>query len=139
VDGARAVTGYFRRLIRALGAYQVADVVSKFIAIILLPIYSRYIPPSGYGLVTILTNGGILISIVVRFGIIEAFLRYYYVDDDQAPRRCRSCCSPITTPPTCASPTSACGRSRTSSSPTGCCAWRSGCGHSLSSRSATWR
>jgi O-antigen/teichoic acid export membrane protein len=82
VDGADALSGYFKRLLRSLGAYQIADVVSKFIAILLLPVYTRYIPPSGYGVVTILTNGGILLSIVVRFGIIEAFLRYYFVDDD---------------------------------------------------------
>ena len=47
---------------------------------------ARYIPASGYGLVTVLTNGGILISIIVRFGIIEAFLRFYYFDADQQRR-----------------------------------------------------
>jgi O-antigen/teichoic acid export membrane protein len=86
VDGADALSGYFKRLLRSLGAYQIADVVSKVIAIVLLPVYTHYIPPSGYGVVTILTNGGILVSIIVRFGIIEAFLRYYFVDEDQERR-----------------------------------------------------
>jgi len=76
------VTAYLKRLVSSLAAYQVADVVSKFIAVLLLPVYTRYIAPSGYGVVELLGNGVILVSIVVRFGMIEAFLRYYFVDED---------------------------------------------------------
>ncbi len=80
------MTAYLKRLVRSLAAYQVADVVSKFIAILLLPVYTRYINPAGYGVVELLGNGVILISILVRFGMIESFLRFYYSDADQ-PRR----------------------------------------------------
>ncbi|HWE09344.1 MAG TPA: lipopolysaccharide biosynthesis protein [Solirubrobacteraceae bacterium] len=77
---------YLKRLVSSLAAYQVADVVSKFIAVLLLPVYTRYIDPAGYGVVELLANGVILVSIVVRFGMIEAFLRYYFVDADQERR-----------------------------------------------------
>jgi O-antigen/teichoic acid export membrane protein len=77
------VTAYLKRLISSLAAYQVADVVSKFIAVILLPVYTRYVSPEGYGVVELLANGVILISILVRFGMIEAFLRFYFTDPDQ--------------------------------------------------------
>jgi O-antigen/teichoic acid export membrane protein len=80
------VTSYLKRLATSLAAYQVADVVSKFIAVLLLPVYTRYISPAGYGVVELLGNGVILISILVRFGIIEAFLRYYFTDADQQRR-----------------------------------------------------
>ena len=76
------MTAYLGRLIRSLAAYQVADVVSKLIAVLLLPLYTRYIHPAGYGVVELLANGVIFISILVRFGMIEAFLRYYFVDED---------------------------------------------------------
>ncbi len=76
------MAAYLKRLVSSLAAYQVADVVSKFIAVLLLPVYTRYIAPSGYGVVELLANGVILVSIVVRFGMIEAFLRYYFVDED---------------------------------------------------------
>jgi O-antigen/teichoic acid export membrane protein len=79
------VIAYLKRLVRALAAYQVADVVSKFIAILLLPVYTRYINPAGYGVVELLANGVIFTSIVIRFGIIEAFLRYYF--SDESPER----------------------------------------------------
>ena len=80
------MTSYLNRLIRSLGAYQVADVVSKFIAVLLLPVYTRYIPPAGYGVVELLGNGVIFVSILVRFGIIEAFLRYHFTDADRERR-----------------------------------------------------
>ncbi|HWD75345.1 MAG TPA: lipopolysaccharide biosynthesis protein [Solirubrobacteraceae bacterium] len=77
------MAAYLKRLVSSLAAYQVADVVSKFIAVLLLPVYTRYIDPAGYGVVELLANGVILVSILVRFGMIEAFLRYYFVDEDQ--------------------------------------------------------
>jgi O-antigen/teichoic acid export membrane protein len=80
------VTAYLKRLVSSLAAYQVADVVSKFIAVLLLPVYTRYISTAGYGVVELLGNGVILISILVRFGMIESFLRYYYTDADQERR-----------------------------------------------------
>jgi O-antigen/teichoic acid export membrane protein len=80
------MAAYLKRLVSSLAAYQVADVVSKFIAVLLLPVYTRYIPPAGYGVVELLANGVILISILARFGMIESFLRYYFSDDDPARR-----------------------------------------------------
>ena len=80
------MTAYLKRLVSSLAAYQVADVVSKFIAVLLLPVYTRYIAPAGYGVVELLANGVILISILVRFGMIESFLRFYYSDADQERR-----------------------------------------------------
>jgi O-antigen/teichoic acid export membrane protein len=76
------VTSYLKRLVNSLAAYQVADVVSKFMAVLLLPVYTRYISPAGYGVVELLGNGVIFISILVRFGIIESFLRFYFTDED---------------------------------------------------------
>ena len=67
------MTGYLKRLVNSLAAYQVADLVSKFMAVLLLPVYTRYIAPAGYGVVELLGNGVILISILVRFGMIESF------------------------------------------------------------------
>jgi O-antigen/teichoic acid export membrane protein len=80
------VSGYLKRLLSSLGAYQLPDVVSKFMAVLLLPVYTRYISPSGYGVVELLANGVIFVSIIIRFGIIEAFLRYHFTDSDQERR-----------------------------------------------------
>jgi O-antigen/teichoic acid export membrane protein len=80
------MTGYLKRLVSSLAAYQLADVVSKLLAVLLLPVYTRYIAPAGYGVVELLASSVIFVSIVVRFGIIEAFLRFYFTDEDAGRR-----------------------------------------------------
>jgi O-antigen/teichoic acid export membrane protein len=80
------VTGYLKRLLRVLAAYQLPDIVSKFLALGLLPVYTNYLRTADYGEVELLANSVIFVSIVVRFGMIEAFLRYYYSDEDPARR-----------------------------------------------------
>jgi O-antigen/teichoic acid export membrane protein len=78
--------GYLKRLLGSLGAYQLADVVSKVMAIVLLPIYTRYVGTSGYGIVETLATFVILVSIVIRLGMIESFVRFYYTDTDRQRR-----------------------------------------------------
>ncbi|HWD66150.1 MAG TPA: oligosaccharide flippase family protein [Solirubrobacteraceae bacterium] len=76
------MSGYLKRLLSALGAYQIADAVSKVLAVLLLPVYTRYVSPAGYGVVETLATFVIFVSIVVRFGMIESFLRFYFSDED---------------------------------------------------------
>jgi O-antigen/teichoic acid export membrane protein len=80
------VAGYLKRLVSSLGAYQVADAAGKVIAILLLPVYTGKIDPAGYGILETLMTFVIFVSIVVRFGIIESFLRYHFTDADRARR-----------------------------------------------------
>jgi len=80
------MTGYLKRLVASLGAYQVSNVVAKLIGVGMLPVYTAYIDRSGYGTIELLANGVILISILTRLGMIEAFLRFYYEDEDMARR-----------------------------------------------------
>jgi O-antigen/teichoic acid export membrane protein len=80
------VAHYLKRLISSLGAYQVADVVSKLMAIVLLPVYTRYVGTDGYGIVETLATFVILVSIVIRLGMIESFLRFYFTDQDRERR-----------------------------------------------------
>jgi O-antigen/teichoic acid export membrane protein len=77
------MAGYLKRLLTSLGAYQIASVLQKLLAVLLLPVYTGRIAPAGYGIVETLATFVIFASIVVRFGIIEAFLRYYFADKDR--------------------------------------------------------
>src|SRR5215218_8349105 len=73
---------YLRRLLTTAAAYQVADVVAKAIALLLLPVYTAFLTPSDYGVAELLATLVIFVSIVVRFGIGEAFVRYWFTDED---------------------------------------------------------
>jgi O-antigen/teichoic acid export membrane protein len=76
------VSGYLRRLATTGAAYTAASIVSKVIAVALLPLYTRYLSPKDYGAAEILFAAVVTASIVVRFGLIEAILRFYYKDDE---------------------------------------------------------
>ena len=72
------MTGYLRRLATTGAAYTASSVISKLIAVALLPLYTRYLTPADYGAAEVLITGVIAASIVLRLGIIEALLRFYY-------------------------------------------------------------
>src|SRR5579864_9400832 len=80
------MAAYLKRLVGALGAYQIASVAQKLLAVLLLPVYTGRIAPGGYGIVETLATFVIFVSIVIRFGIIESFLRFYYIDQDPIKR-----------------------------------------------------
>ena len=81
------MTGYLRRLLRAGAAYQLADAVSKVIALALLPVYTRHLTRADYGTAELLLTTIILVSIVLRLGLGEAFVRFHFLDADLARRR----------------------------------------------------
>jgi O-antigen/teichoic acid export membrane protein len=70
---------YLRRLATTGAAYTASSVLSKLIAVFLLPIYTHYLTPSDYGAAEVMLASVIAASIVVRLGVIEALLRFYYL------------------------------------------------------------
>ena len=70
---------HLRRLATTGAAYTASSVFSKLIAVFLLPIYTAYLTPADYGSAEIMIAWLIAVSIIVRFGIIEALLRFYYL------------------------------------------------------------
>jgi O-antigen/teichoic acid export membrane protein len=70
---------YLRRLATTGAAYTASSVLSKLIAVFLLPIYTHYLTPSDYGAAEVMLASVIAASIVIRLGIIEAILRFYYL------------------------------------------------------------
>ncbi len=72
------MSGYLRRLATTGAAYTAASVLSKLIAVALLPLYTRYLTPADYGVAEVLFAAVVAASIVIRFGVIEAVLRFYY-------------------------------------------------------------
>ena len=60
--------------------------MAKGLAVILLPLYTRHVPEAGYGAYQILLTSVILSSIVLRMGLGEAFVRFYFADHDERRR-----------------------------------------------------
>jgi O-antigen/teichoic acid export membrane protein len=77
---------YFRRLARTGAAYQVGEALAKGVAVVLLPVYTRHLTRADYGTADLLLTLVILVSIVIRLGLVEAFVRFYYEDADPVRR-----------------------------------------------------
>jgi O-antigen/teichoic acid export membrane protein len=80
------VSGYLRRLATTGAAYTAASILSKVIAVALLPLYTRYLTPADYGAAEVMFAAIVSASIVVRLGLIEALLRFYYKDGEEPER-----------------------------------------------------
>jgi O-antigen/teichoic acid export membrane protein len=80
------VLEYLKRLVKAGVAYQAGDILSKGVAVFTLPLYTHYVSATGYGYVESLLTAVILLSILLRLGVGEAFIRFYYDDADVARR-----------------------------------------------------
>jgi O-antigen/teichoic acid export membrane protein len=80
------VLGYLKRLVTTGAAYQFGDIVAKGIALVTIPLYTRHISPAGYGAANSLLTAVILASIFLRVGVGEAFIRFYFDDEDRLRR-----------------------------------------------------
>ena len=76
------MSGYLRRLATTGAAYTAASILSKLIAVALLPLYTRYLTLTDYGAAEVMFAAVVTASIFIRFGTIEALLRFYYKDDE---------------------------------------------------------
>ena len=75
-----------QRLVRTGAAYQVGEALAKGVAVLLLPVYTRHLTQSDYGTADLLLTAVILFSIVIRLGLVEAFVRFYYEHVEPAER-----------------------------------------------------
>ena len=80
------MSGYLRRLATTGAAYTAASILSKVIAVALLPLYTRYLTTEDYGAAEVLFAAVVTASIIVRLGLIEAILRFYYLPDEDPKR-----------------------------------------------------
>jgi len=76
------MSGYLRRLASTGAAYTAASILSKLIAVALLPLYTRYLTPADYGAAEVMFAAVVAASIVIRLGVVEALLRFYYKSDE---------------------------------------------------------
>jgi O-antigen/teichoic acid export membrane protein len=82
-----ALSGQLRRLGRHSAIYGLGGLVSRILAVFLLPLYTRYLSTSDYGQIETLIALVTVLTIVLQFGISSAFFRFYFDAADAAGRR----------------------------------------------------
>ncbi|HEY5478671.1 MAG TPA: oligosaccharide flippase family protein [Gaiellaceae bacterium] len=75
------------RLAKQSLVYGIGGIVSRFVAIFLLPVYTSFLVPGSYGVVALLLATEAVMVILLRAGIQNAFFRFYYLTSDPIERR----------------------------------------------------
>ena len=75
------------RLSRHSAIYGIGGLVSRVIAVLLLPLYTHYLTPADYGKIETLLALTTVMGLLLRAGITSAFFRFYFDAEDDAGRR----------------------------------------------------
>ena len=75
-----------KRLVKHSAIYGLGGVLSRILAVLLLPLYTRYLSPRDYGAIETLVALVVVLMSVLRAGIASAFFRFYFDSDDEAYR-----------------------------------------------------
>ena len=75
-----------RRLGKHSAIYGLGGIVSRVIAVFLLPLYTRYLEPTDFGAVGLLVGLSAVVVTILRAGISSAFFRFYFDAKDTAGR-----------------------------------------------------
>jgi O-antigen/teichoic acid export membrane protein len=76
-----------QRLARHSAVYGLGGLVSRIVAVFLLPIYTRYLEPADLGAVGVLIALTAVLVTILRGGISSAFFRFYFDSGEPAARR----------------------------------------------------
>jgi O-antigen/teichoic acid export membrane protein len=67
--------------------YGFGSLVSRFIAVLLLPVYTRYLSPTDYGLIETLIALSAILTVLLAAGVKSAFFRFYFDEPDDPGKR----------------------------------------------------
>lgn len=73
---------YIKQLFSESIIYGFSGIVAKFLSFFLVPVYTRIFAPSDYGIIGLISNGVVLVSIVVVLGLDSAAARWIYDKSD---------------------------------------------------------
>ena len=76
------MTKQLKAILKHSSIYSIGTIVGQLVGFLLLPLYTRYLTPSDYGVAAILEVTLGLISVVVGWGILDGMNRYYQEYND---------------------------------------------------------
>jgi O-antigen/teichoic acid export membrane protein len=76
-----------KSLFRNVVIYGLGDVATSIVSLLLLPIFTSYLTPADYGIITMLLTIEAITKVVFRWGVDTAFMRLYYDCADRQGRQ----------------------------------------------------
>jgi len=77
---------HLRRLAGQSAIYGLGRLVAPILAVLLLPLYTKYLGPGAYGRLETVVAAGAVLTILLRAGVSTAFFRFYFDASDDAGR-----------------------------------------------------
>jgi O-antigen/teichoic acid export membrane protein len=74
-------------LLRHSSIYGLGNLLSRAVAFLMLPLYTRYLTPTDYGVLELIDVTTGMIAIVIGLGLDAAVSRFYYESPDESDRR----------------------------------------------------
>ena len=81
-----ALSAQLKRLGKHSAIYGLGGLVQRILAVLLLPVYTRYLTPDDYGVVETLVALTTVLVITLRLGISTGFIRFYFMSSELAYR-----------------------------------------------------
>src|SRR5581483_34336 len=82
----RMIASQVKRLGKHTAVYGLGGLVSRILAVLLLPLYTHYLGPRGFGKIETVVALTTVLVIVLRLGISSAFFRFYFDTKDEGQR-----------------------------------------------------
>lgn len=76
----------FKKIGKHTLIYSLANILARMIGFFMIPVYTRYLTPSDYGIIELLDLTNYVIGMVVGVGISQAIQRFYYEYNDRSHR-----------------------------------------------------
>jgi O-antigen/teichoic acid export membrane protein len=83
----RSLSSQLFELSRHSVIYGIGGLVSRFLAVLMLPLYTSYVYPGDYGRIELLMSVMAVAVVVLRGGATFGFIRFYFLDKDPAYRQ----------------------------------------------------
>jgi O-antigen/teichoic acid export membrane protein len=76
-----------KKLFKQSGIYAFGDILSKGVGFLLLPLYTAFLTPEDYGIISLATVVASIFGIIATGGLNGAVLKFYYNFDDKETRK----------------------------------------------------
>jgi O-antigen/teichoic acid export membrane protein len=83
----RSLAAQLFELTRHSAIYGIGGLVSRFLAVLMLPLYTSYVSPGDYGRIELLMATMAVAVVVIRGGANFGFIRFYFLEKDPDYRR----------------------------------------------------
>lgn len=78
---------FFKQLAGESFVYGVSGIITRFVAVFLVPVYTRIFTPEDYGVISLVSNIFALLGILLILGMDNSVARWYYDEEDEENRK----------------------------------------------------